>query len=171
MGAHPHTRWAAHEIAVLENRKAAKADPRSVASELGRTLQSVLYRWNIGRHRVRNARLRAAFGPPPPRADLDDYIRPPNYVLREREIRRAIPRTSITQVMFSDPVQGYSALDNKVRRISVQDALEICSLHNGEYGGQLALAKTYRVSPKIVREILDGSFFDRLLPRRRKEIE
>ena len=89
---------------------------------------------------------------------------PPRYVLKEREIRRRIPPASFTAKTFGDPLPGYSGKDNVRRKLSVQDALEICSLHTGRRGEVITLAASYRVSRTTILNVLDGSWFDHLLP-------
>lgn len=93
-------------------------------------------------------------------------VAPPRYVLKEREIRRQIPPASFTAKMFGDPLPGYSGKDNMRRRISVQDALEICALYNGKPAEIIALARSYKVSEATIYSVVRGEWFDRLLPRK-----
>jgi hypothetical protein len=158
-------RWTPSEILLFEKRRAEKVDLNTIAVELGRSLGSVTMRGQISNVRKCQRRLR----------ELDagrvaaeaQYVVPPSYVMRERQIRLSIPSTSSTQVFFADPVDGYSALASKRRKISVQDALEICALYNGSRGEIVALAATYGITSKTIRSILNGEFFERLL----KQIE
>lgn len=158
-------RWTPVELSVLERRRAEKVSPRLIAEELGRTLSSVTMRCQIDNVRKCQRRIRETREPV--RENYDDDVRsvvPPVYVRRERDIRLSIPAVTVTQVVFADPVEGYSALATKSRKISVQDALEICALRPGLVGGDAELARMYEVSILTIRRILNGSFFERLLP-------
>lgn len=159
-------RWTPSEILLFEKRRAEKVDLNTIAAELGRSLGSVTMRGQISNVRKCQRRLRELDAG---RVALEaQYVVPPAYVMRERQIRLSIPSTSSTQVFFADPVDGYSALASKRRNnISVQDALEICALYNGARGEIVALAATYRITSKTIRSILNGEFFERLL----KQIE
>ena len=57
-------------------------------------------------------------------------------------------------------------LFKQLRHISVQDALEICALYTGRTGDILTLAATYKISQPTVARIVDGEWFEQLLPRR-----
>lgn len=157
-------RWTPVELSVLERRRAEKVSPKLIAEELGRTLSSVTMRCQIDNVRKCQRRLREEMPKVPETDDHFARVVPPTYVRRERTIRLSIPPTSVTQTVFADPVEGYSALANKARKISVQDALEICALRPGLVGGDAELARMYDVSVFTIRRILDGSFFERLLP-------
>lgn len=92
---------------------------------------------------------------------------PPAYVLRERSIRRQLNPDSNTAKICGDPLPGYTAGDTKARHISVQDALEMRALYSGRAGEIIALATAYKISPPTVSTIIDGEWFERLLPRRK----
>lgn len=162
MAATAHKRWSESEIAYLEEHRYV-VPVKEMAIKLGRSVQSVHGRMVKDYARRRSATIRTEVGARTP-IEIEMEVVPPAYVLHERKVRRSIPATSVTQVQFSDPIDGYSALDAKVRKISVQDALEICALYNGKHGEIVALAATYGVSVGTIRTILDGSFFDRLVP-------
>lgn len=154
-------RWTPPELSVLDARRKAGVSAKAIAAELGRTRQSVITRMYIDNRRRHRARQHQE----PTRIQIEpQYVAPPPYVLRERVIRYSIPQTSVTQMVCRDPVAGYSALDSKARNLSVQDALEICALYTGKTGEMVALAKAYGVSREAISKILDGSFFERLLP-------
>lgn len=160
-------RWTPVELSVLAARRAQKVPPKLIAQELGRTVSSVTMRCQIENVRKCQRKLRLDNESTRKQADIEvQWVVPPTYVRRERDIRLSIPATSVTQVIFADPVEGYSALATRVRKISVQDALEICALYRGLPGDVSELARDYNVSVYTVRRILDGSFFERLLPRR-----
>lgn len=159
-------RWTAFEINLLEARRAQKVAPKAIAEELGRSVSSVTMRCQINNVRKCQRRLRLIDSEPRQQVEVQ-WVVPPQYVRREREIRLSIPAQSVTQLIFSDPVEGYSALANKNRKISVQDALEICALNTGKPDDVQSLARAYGISHMTIRQILDGSFFDRLLPSNR----
>jgi hypothetical protein len=141
----------------------AGVEPVIIAKRLRRTLISIVNRGQIENKR----RWRARQHQEPTRIQIEpQYVAPPAYVLRERVIRYSIPQTSLTQMVFHDPVAGYSALASKARKLSVQDALEICALYTGNRGEIVTLAASYGVSQPTVSRILDGSFFESLLPDR-----
>lgn len=153
-------RWKPHEIGLLARRREERVEPVCIAEELGRTLGSVMTRINIDNRRRHRARQHQE----PTRIQIEpQYVAPPAYVLRERVIRYSIPETSLTQRVFHDPVAGYSALASKARKLSVQDALEICALYTGKRGEIITLAATYSISVTMIQRVLDGSFFETLL--------
>jgi hypothetical protein len=119
-----HKRWTEAEIVYLDEHRHTRT-AQQIADHLGRSYQSVNGRMQKDYARRRSANIRAELGP---RVPMDIEFVPPAFVLHERQVRASIPRTTVTQVIFADPVEGYSALDTKVRKISVQDALEICAL-------------------------------------------
>lgn len=166
MAAAAARRWTPSEISVLTKRTAEKIDPSLIAAELGRTLSSIVNRVQRPNKRRAETRLRALFNVAPREQEPAQHVVPPVYVRRERDIRLSIPSTSVTQVIFADPVEGYSALATKARKISVQDALEICALYTGLPGDISDLARTYEITPFTIRQILNGSFFEKLLPSR-----
>lgn len=167
MTASAQKRWTPIELGVLEKRRAEKVPLKLIAQELGRTVKSISMRVHIKSVRKCQRRLRLDNEPTRKQAEIEvQWVVPPTYVRRERDIRLSIPATSVTQVIFADPVEGYSALATRVRKISVQDALEICALYRGLPGEVSQLARDYNVTVFTVRKILDGSFFERLLPRR-----
>lgn len=166
MAAAAAKRWTPDELSVLEARQKANVHPETIAKELGRTVSSVVNRIYNPNKRRSEARARQAHHDIRVQHEYAEFP-PPPYVLREREIRLNIEPTSVTQVMFADPLEGYSALDNKARKISVQDALEICALHTGKRGDIMNLAATYHVSTSTIQQILNGTFFDRLIKKAR----
>jgi hypothetical protein len=91
--------------------------------------------------------------------------RPPEYVLRERSIRRRLNPTTHTAKVCGDPLPGYSHLDTLHHFISVQDALEICALYSGHPGEIVALAVMYEVSDRLIQQVISGDWFDHLLPK------
>jgi hypothetical protein len=157
-------RWQPYEIDLLDRRRAECVSPLTIAEELGRTLPSVMTRIDIDSRRRTRARRRGEVAQEPTRIQIEpQYVAPPAYVLRERVIRYSIPQTSLTQMVFRDPVNGYSALASKARKLSVQDALEICALYTGKRGEMITLAASYSVSPAMVSRVLGGQFFESLL--------
>ncbi len=159
-------RWTAFEINLLKVRREQKVAPKIIAEELGRSVSSVTMRCQIDNVRKCQRRLRVIDSEPRQQVEVQ-WVVPPQYVRRERDIRLSIPAQSVTQLIFSDPVEGYSALANKSRKISVQDALEICALYTGKASDIQSLAQAYGISHMTIRQIIDGSFFERLLPRDR----
>lgn len=161
MSAATAKRWTPAEINLFDQRQAEKVDLKSIALELGRSLGSVTMRGQLRNVRKCQQRLREHnFA----RIQIEpQFVVPPVYVRRERDIRLSIPSTSVTQVIFADPVEGYSALHTKRRKISVQDALEIRALYTGKRGEIIALAGAYQISPHTISLILSGEFFERLL--------
>ena len=163
MAAIAQKRWTKAEVNLFDLRRAAEVPTRLIAEELGRSFCSVharVQRPNTKKHRERMRALEA------PERIVEEPIEPPPpaYVLRERDIRLSIPATSLTQVQFRDPVEGYSALASRARNISVQDALEICALYTGKRGEFVALADIYGISRSSVESIINGSFFEKLIP-------
>jgi hypothetical protein len=157
-------RWTPHELNVLDQRRDAGVAPRFIARELHRSVASVVNRIQRPYKRRLAAKLRERCGLPDRRVQFEpQYVAPPPYVLRERVIRYSIPQTSLTQMVFHDPVAGYSALAAKARKLSVQDALEICALYTGKRGEIITLAASYSVSPAMVSRVLGGQFFESLL--------
>lgn len=167
MAASAQQRWTPSEISLFEKRIAEKVDLETIAAELGRTVGSVRMRGQIDNVRKCQRRYREDNESLRRHVEVEvQWVVPPTYVRRERDIRLSIPSTSVTQVIFADPVEGYSALASRARKISVQDALEICALYTGARGQVTQLAREYNVSDMTVKRILDGSFFERLLTRR-----
>lgn len=169
MAATAARRWTPFEISVLDKRTIEKVDPSLIAAELGRTISSVVNRVQRPNKRRFDIASRAAL--PTYVQEDTQYVVPPPYVRRERDIRLSIPAVTVTQVIFCDPVEGYSALASRSRRISVQDALEICAIYTGLPGDISRLSHEYKVSTTTIRLIIDGSFFERLLPHRDRRNE
>jgi hypothetical protein len=156
-------RWTPVELRILETRRAQKVEPKMIAEELGRTINSVVMRCQIDNRRRWRARQHRD---EPARVQIEaQYVAPPAYVTRERDIRLSIPRRSATAVVFCDPVEGYSGLETRFRKISVQDALEICAMSTGDRTEIAEFAKAYFVSPFTIKSILSGDFFELLLPK------
>jgi GcrA cell cycle regulator len=162
MVAHVGSRWTKAEMGILTERLAAGVHERDIAVELGRSEASVHCKVQRPNIRKSQQRLSEMFQATRPQLDMPEDP-PPEYVLHEREIRLSIPRTTVTQVQFRDPLSGYSARDAKARGLSVQDALEICSLHSGDRGEIDQLAKAYDVTRQTITSVLNGSFFDRII--------
>jgi hypothetical protein len=161
-------RWAPAEKRRYAAFVKAGVEPKVIARKLGRSLNAVINHGQLDNKR----RWRARQHREPSRIQFEpQYVAPPPYVLRERLIRYSIPQTSLTQMVFHDPVAGYSALASKARKLSVQDALEICALYSGNRGEMVTLAASYGVSQPTVSRILDGSFFESLLPERSCPVE
>jgi hypothetical protein len=87
---------------------------------------------------------------------------PPDYVLREREIRSQILHDTYTARACGDPLPGYTAKDNKARRLSVQDALEIRALYTT--ADRPIISRAYSVDGATILQIITGQWFERLLP-------
>lgn len=170
MAASTQRRWTPFEINLLNIRRAEKVEPKRIAEELGRTLSSVTMRCQIDNVRKCQRRLRQESAVNREQVEVQ-WVVPPPYVRRERDIRLSIPAVSVTQLIFADPVEGYSALASKARKITVQDALEICASHTGLPSDAARLAREYGVSLMTIRKIVDGSFFERLLPHRDRRQE
>ncbi len=156
-------RWTPSEISLYETRQAQSVHPKLIALELGRTVGAVIMRGQAANVRKCRERLHDQFDVAAYIQEATQYVVPPAYVRRERDIRLSIPSSSVTQMLLADPVDGYSALATKARTISVQDALEICAQSTGKKGEITRLAAAYGVSVDTVRSILNGAFFDKLL--------
>lgn len=91
---------------------------------------------------------------------------PPDYVLREREIRSQILHETYTASHCGDPKPGYTAGDNKARKLSVQDALEIRALYSS--ADRVLISRTYCISSETLLHVITGQWFERLLPGHRK---
>lgn len=164
MAAAAHRRWTSIEIAALEQMQAAKVAKPQIAAALGRTEASVQARIDV-RRKSESARRLLGAG----RGRIHDCKEtseppPPPFVIRERAIRGLIDPVSYSAKVFGDPLPGYSGKDNKQRHLSVQDALEICALYNGRQGEMVALAASYGVEFGVIKRIIDGSWFNQLLP-------
>lgn len=145
-------KWEDWEIDLL-----TKHDSETVAQMTRRSLSSVVNRIQLKNKRGYYTGARTVHIP------VDDVQIPP-YCLHERAVRWRIPPANLSAATFGDPKPGYTAHDNNCRRLSVHDAIEICALHNGKPGETIALAAMYRTSEGTIQDILNGSWFDRLLP-------
>lgn len=158
--------WLGHEDATIKRRVNEGANLAQIARELGRPEGSIHRHWKDIKRRDRGTILHASQPSKLSWAYELGYIQipPPDYVLRERAIRLAIPPASLSAELLGDPLPGYSARDSKARDLSVQDALEIRALHSAAAGDTITLAKNYGVDQRLIVSVLNGSFFDRLIP-------
>lgn len=161
-------RWTPEEDALLEAHRGSAMDKSIVerlAVQLGRSPASIRSHMQLPTRRARDARLRLVADNAPKVTEEYPELPPPVFVIRERAIRLSIVPKTVTQAALRDPPSGYSALATKMRKLSVQDALEICALHDGTRRGIADLALIYSTTTYMIEKVISGEFFDRLDPR------
>lgn len=158
--------WTAEEIAIFNARVLAGVQAHRIADELGRTVNAVVSRKRLSTPSYARRRAEAAV-----RRMREQQVAiengqpvPPLFVLHERNIRCQIRPASTVAALMGDPRPGYTAKDTKRRKLSVQDAIEICDAYSGQRGDIAAMSRAYRVRDETIKSIISGDWFDRLLP-------
>jgi hypothetical protein len=157
--------WTAEQIETFDERVREGVQIRLIADELGKSVNAINSRKRLATpsHARRKAEAAARRMREQPALNPDHPI-PPVFVLHERNVRCQIKPASTVAAVMGDPKPGYTAEDTKRRRLSVQDAMEICASWTGGVGELAAVCRRYRISELTVQAIISGEWFDRLLP-------